>query len=108
MKIFGFLGVLAQQEPAPFTRIMFQFFPLLLIAAIFYLLIFRPMRQRQKNLERLISTLKNGDRVITSSGMYGTIAGVKDHTFLLKVADQCKIEVAKSAVASLQAPESNP
>jgi len=53
------------------------------------------MRSRQKNLESLIASLKNGDKVITTGGVYGTIAGVRDNTFLLKVADQVKMEVAK-------------
>ena len=63
------------------------------------------MRKRQKKLEAMIGALKNGDRVITGSGIYGVIAGVKDKTFILKVADQVKIEIAKSAVAGLQGPE---
>ena len=82
-----------------------QFAPILIIGVIFYLLIFRPMRTRQKKIEAMIAALKNGDKVITSSGIYGVIAGVKDRTFILKVADQVKIEIAKNAVAGLQAPE---
>ena len=64
------------------------FFPFILVVGIFYLLIIRPMRTRQKNLENLIGGLKNGDKVITTGGIYGTISGVRDHTFVLKVADQ--------------------
>lgn len=82
-----------------------QFAPIIIIGVIFYLLIFMPMRKRQKKLEMMISALKNGDRVITGSGIYGVIAGVKDKTFILKIADQVKIEVAKSAVAGLQGPD---
>lgn len=62
------------------------------------------MRNRQKSLDTLISSLKNGDKVITNGGLYGTIAGDRDNTFILKVADQVKIEVAKKAIASLQTP----
>jgi len=79
--------------------------PIILIGVIFYLLIFMPMRKRQKKLDLMISALKSGDRVITSSGIYGTVAGVKDKTFILKIADQVKIEVAKNSVAGLQSPE---
>jgi preprotein translocase subunit YajC len=88
--------------------ILIQFAPILIIGVIFYLLIFMPMRKRQKKLESMIGALRNGDRVITSSGIYGVVAGVKDKTLILKIADQVKIEVAKSAVAGLQAPEENP
>lgn len=88
------------------ARFFASLLPILLIGLIFYLLIFLPMRKRQKNLEKLIAGLKNGDKVITQSGIYGTVAGIKENTVLLKVADQVKIEVAKSAVASLQPPTS--
>lgn len=98
--------ILAQQGSSPQSGLV-GLLPFILIAGIFYLLIIRPMRSRQKNLETLIASLKNGDKVITTGGVYGTIAGVRDNTFLLKVADQVKMEVAKNAVASLQSPSEN-
>ncbi len=79
--------------------------PILLVGVIFYLLVFMPMRKRQKKVEAMIAAIKNGDKVITSSGIYGVVAGVKEKTFILKIADQVKIEVAKSAVAGIQGPE---
>ena len=94
---------LAQQAGTP--DILVQFLPILLIGVIFYLLVFMPMRKRQKKLEAMIHALKNGDRVITSGGLYGTVNGIKDKTLILKIADQVKIEVAKSAIAGLQSPE---
>ncbi len=84
---------------------LLQFAPIIIIGVIFYLLIFMPMRKRQKKVDLMIGALKNGDRVITSSGIYGTVAGVKEKTFILKIADQVKIEVAKNSVAGLQSPE---
>ena len=77
----------------------------LVIGVIFYLLVFMPMKKRQKKLEALIAALKNGDKVITSSGIYGIIAGVKEKTFILKISDQVKIEVAKNAIAGPQQTE---
>jgi preprotein translocase subunit YajC len=85
--------------------VLMQFAPIVIIGVIFYLLIFMPMRKRQKKTEEMIAALKNGDKVITSSGIYGVVAGVKDKTFILKIADQVKIEVSKNAVAGLQGPE---
>jgi preprotein translocase subunit YajC len=70
-----------------------------------YFLVFMPMKKRQKKVEQMIAALKNGDRVITSSGIYGVVAGIKDKTFIIKIADQVKIEVAKSAITGLQGPE---
>jgi preprotein translocase subunit YajC len=90
---------------APSPDVIMQFAPLLIIFVIFYLLIFMPMKKRQKKVEQMITALKNGDRVITSSGIYGVVAGVKDKTFVLKIADQVKIEVAKNAITGLQGPE---
>lgn len=84
------------------------FLPIILIIGIFYFLIYRPMRKRQKGLEQMVAGLKNGDKVITSGGVYGTVAGIKDHTIMLKIADQVKIEVAKSAVSAMQSPVEDP
>ena len=95
--------IVAQQAGTP--DMLIQFAPIIIIGVIFYLLIFMPMRKRQKKVDMMINALKNGDRVITSSGIYGTVAGVKEKTFILKIADQVKIEVAKNAVAGLQSPE---
>ena len=87
------------------SNALIQFAPLLIVVVIFYLLIFMPMKKRQKKVESMIAALKNCDKVITGSGIYGQIAGVKDKTFILKIADQVKIEVAKNAVAGLQGPD---
>lgn len=86
------------------------YYPLLMflvIGVIFYLLVFKPMKTRQKKLEALITALKNGDKVVTSSGIYGVIAGVKEKTFILKISDQVKIEVSKNAIAGPQPTEEN-
>jgi preprotein translocase subunit YajC len=96
--------ILAQQGPAALPE-WFNIVPILVVGVIFYLLIFMPMKKRQKKLDLMIATLKNGDKVITNSGIYGVVAGLKDKTLILKVADQVKIEVAKSAIAGLQSPE---
>jgi preprotein translocase subunit YajC len=82
-----------------------QFAPILVVGVIFYFLIFMPMRKRQKKEEQMRTALKPGDHVITSSGIYGVVAGVKEKTFILKVADQVKIEIAKNAIAGIQGPE---
>ncbi|MFQ5738884.1 MAG: preprotein translocase subunit YajC [Acidobacteriota bacterium] len=91
---------LAQQSPN--TGALVGFVPIILIVLIFYFLMYRPMRKRQKNLETMIAGLKNGDKVISNGGIYGTVAGIRENTVLLKVADQVKIEVAKNAISSLQ------
>jgi len=79
--------------------------PIILMGVIFYFLIMRPMRNRQKKEEQMRTALRPGDKVITNSGIYGVVAGVKETTFIIKVADQVKIEIAKNAIAGIQAPE---
>ena len=97
-------SLLAQQVPSAQTALV-QFLPILLIAVVFYMLVFRPMKTKQKKLDHMIANLQPGDRVITSGGIHGTIAAVKERTFLLRVSDQAKIEIAKSAIAGLQSDE---
>jgi preprotein translocase subunit YajC len=66
-----------------------------------YFLTIRPQQKRQKALQAQIAATKTGDKVITASGIHGMIANVKDTTFILKIADNVKIEIEKSAVASV-------
>ena len=95
---------LLQQSGSPASSGLVNFLPLILIVGIFYLLIYRPMRRRQKNLESMIAGLKTGDKIITTGGIYGTVVGIRDTSVLVKISEQVKIEVAKSAVAALQSP----
>ena len=66
-----------------------------------YFVLFRPQMRRQKEQRRLISSLKTGDRVVTSAGIHGMITNVKDTTVTVKVADNVKIEMEKSAVTTV-------
>jgi len=77
------------------------FVPLIFVLIIFYFIRIRPQARRQKEQQQLISALKTGDRVVTSSGIHGLIANVKDSTVIVKVADNVKIEMEKSAIASI-------
>ena len=78
-----------------------QLLPFAFIFIIFYFLLIRPQQKRQKEHQRLLSDLKTGDKVITTSGIHGLIANVKETTFLVKIADNVKIEVDKNAIASV-------
>jgi preprotein translocase subunit YajC len=75
--------------------------PILGMLAIFYFLLIRPQQKRQRDTQKMIAALKNGDRVLTSSGIYATVAGIKDDTFILKIAENVKIEVLKTAVSGV-------
>jgi len=92
-----------QQTQAPGGIV--SFLPLILILGIFYLIVFLPARRRQKKLQVMIDNLKAGDKVITSGGIYGTIVGFKDDRIQLRIAENVKIELSRSAVTALQGSE---
>jgi preprotein translocase subunit YajC len=118
--IFPTILFLAQQTAAPGAAsqpdLLQTLLPFLFMGVIFYFLLIRPQQKRQKQHQQLMANLKTGDRVVTSSGIHGLIANVKETTFLLKVADNVKIEIDKSAVAGVEktsepkaaAPEAKP
>jgi preprotein translocase subunit YajC len=82
------------------------FLPLLFIFAIFYFLLILPQQRRQKKWQAMVNALKNGDRVMTSGGIRGTIVGLRDEYVQLRVPpDNLRLEVARSAVISVAAPE---
>jgi len=66
---------------------------------VWYFLIIRPTKKQQERKNAMIAALKKGDRVVTSGGIFGTVAAVEDQALLLKVAENVKIKVAKSAIA---------
>jgi preprotein translocase subunit YajC len=74
-----------------------------LIFAIFYFVLILPMRNKQRKLEDLVKTLKTGDKVIVSPGIFGTIVGVEDDAFQVRIDQSTKVKVLKAAVAGLQA-----
>src|SRR3954469_3375899 len=78
---------------------------LLLFAAMYFFMI-APQRKKQKEHEKLITSLQSGDEIITNGGIYGTITNVKDDRFVVRVADNTKIELAKGFVQQvLKKPE---
>lgn len=81
------------------------FAPLLIIMVIFYVLLILPAQKRQKKTQEMLTALKNGDKIVTTGGMFGTIVGLEGDSIQLRIADQVKVKVLRSAVASLQ-PES--
>ncbi len=76
--------------------------PMVLIFSIMYFMMIRPQNQKQKKLAEMISNLQTGDPVVTTGGIHGVVANLKDgSTLMLKVADNVRIEVDKSAIASV-------
>jgi preprotein translocase subunit YajC len=82
-----------------------QFLPFALALAIVYFVLLLPMKRRQKKVQSFLESLKIGDRVITTGGMYGTIVKMADRSVKLQVADKVNIEISKAAIAGLQGQE---
>lgn len=83
-----------------------QLLPFVLIFGIFYFLLILPQQRQRRKLQDMLASLKTGDRVLTSGGVYGTIVGFKDANVVqLQVASQVKLEVARSAITGLQSAE---
>ena len=81
-----------------------QFLPILLLFVGMWFLIIAPQRKRQKAHDKMLSELQTGDEIITSGGVYGTITNVKEDRFVVRIADNTKIELGKGFVANKVAP----
>jgi len=68
------------------------------IFAIFYFLLIRPQQRQKRDRESMLAAVKKGDRVVTSSGLHGTVLGLNEQTVVLRVADQVKLEFDRSAI----------
>ena len=91
-------ALLAQAPASGFA----MFLPLVLIMVIFYFLMIMPAQRRQKKVAEMLKELKNGDKVITTGGIYGTIVGLEDDSVQLRIAEQVKMKISRSAIAGLQ------
>jgi preprotein translocase subunit YajC len=88
------------QQPSPNSLV--GFVPILLIFAIFYFLLFLPMQRQKKQQKKMLEELQNGNVVLTSGGIVGTIVSIDGDTLVLRVKpDNIKLQVARSAISSL-------
>ena len=79
-----------------------QFLPWILIAGVFYFVILLPMKKRQKKVQEFLDSLKVGDRIVTSSGIYGQITKIADKSVKVQIADKVTIELSKAAIIGYQ------
>src|SRR5438445_12523381 len=95
--------LLLQQQPSNSIAL---FAPYVLIALVFYFLLFMPMQRQKKKQQRMLAEIKNGDVVITGGGITGTVVAVESDTIVLRVKpDNLKIQCARSAVNTIVPPE---
>lgn len=77
-------------------------FPLILIFVIFYFLLIRPQKAKEKEHQKMLANLNRNDEVVTSSGIHGTIVNVKDKSVILRIDDNVKMEIEKNAIAYIK------
>jgi len=94
--------LLLQAATPSASNSMLGMLPIVLMIAIFYFLVFMPMRRQQKNQKQMIKSLESGQTVVTSGGIVGTIVALSDDTLILRIKpDNLKLQIARSAVTSL-------
>jgi preprotein translocase subunit YajC len=99
-------GVLAFSLQLPGGTSLLGLAPLVFIFAIFYFLLILPQQRKQKKWQAMLSELKNGDRIVTSGGLRGTIMSIKDDALVLRVPpDNLKLEISRASVVSVTTAE---
>jgi len=76
--------------------------PLALIFLIFYFILIRPQQKQQKEFKKMLENLKKNDQIVTIGGVHGTIVNIKEKTFVIRVDDNARLEIDKSAVARVE------
>ena len=83
------------------AALLVQVLPIAAIFLIFYFLVIAPANKQKRKTQEMLNSLKKGDRVVTSGGIYGTIQGVEPEVVYLKIAENVKVKVARSAVTGV-------
>ena len=98
--LFGMLLALSSsgQQVSPLVQLI----PFALVLAIFYFVILLPMKNKQKKVQDFLSALKEGDKVVTSGGIFGSIAKIKDDAVSLQIAPNVRVDIAKAAIVGYQ------
>lgn len=86
-----------QQPPA-----LFQFVPLVLVMVIFYFMLIRPQKKQERERHDMLGKIKKNDEVVTSGGIHGVVLNVKDKTVTLRIDDNVKVEIDRSAIARVE------
>jgi preprotein translocase subunit YajC len=90
--------IILMQQPGGEGNPLMSFLPLILIVVVFYFFMIRPQLKRQKEMVKFRNSLKEGDKIITSGGIYGKIVDIKDNIVIIEVEEKMRLRVDKSAV----------
>ena len=94
--------VLAMASPQQGANPLLSFIPLIAMLAIFYFILVLPMKKKQQKVQAFLQALKEGDRVVTSGGLFGTITKLKDEAVQLQIAQNVKVDVSRAAIVGYQ------
>jgi len=108
MILANFASLMAQQQGQPPAggSMLTALLPFALVFVIFYFLLIRPQRTKQKKHQGMVEQLKPGDKIITSGGIHGTIMGVQEDKIELRIASNTKIDITKNAIAVIMGAKS--
>jgi preprotein translocase subunit YajC len=102
MQLLDTAALFAMAQPAGAQPLLVQFLPFALILAIFYFIILLPMRRQRKRVQEFQSGLNVGDRVVTTSGIYGAVTKLHEKSVQLQIADKVRVEVSRVAIGGYQ------
>lgn len=88
-------------EPNPKAQMLQLIGMFVIMGVMFYFLLIRPQAKQRKEHEQMLRSLRSGDHILTSGGLYGIVTNVKEKSLMVKIADNVKVEIAKSAVTSV-------
>ena len=94
--------LLALASPGQQVSPLVQLIPFALVLAIFYFVILLPMKKRQRKVQDFLGALKEGDKVVTSGGIYGAITKIKDDAVQLQIAPNVRVDLSKAAIVGYQ------
>ena len=100
-----FIWFIAATKPSGTATFLTTFGPLIIIVILFYVLLLAPQRKREKKHKALLNTLKKGDKVVTSTGIYGEVFSVAQDTIVLEIAPKVKVTFQRNAIAGMLAPD---
>jgi preprotein translocase subunit YajC len=97
--------MLLAQAQGPASVLGSPLFMMIVVMGIFYVLLILPQQRRQKQHRAMLAALKTGDKVVTSAGIYGTVAGIDEDSVIVRIADQVKVKMLRSAIAQVEKEE---
>ena len=101
------LALLFQASGSSTGAFIVQILPIAAIFLVFYFLVIAPANKQKRKTQEMLNSLKKGDRVVTSGGIYGTVQGVEPEVVYLKIADNVRVKVARSAITGVVSGEAS-